>query len=128
MLRCETCEQHGVLRDDRDAGAESAKAEVRDVDVVDLDGAARALDDPEQRQGKRGLAGPRPAHDADLLAAGDPAVDAAQHEVEPLPVAGLVVVELDDAVLGPLLPGVVLGDIEGGLLHDLLVLPDEKCS
>ena len=79
---------------------------------------------PEECESEGGLASSSPPNDPDLLPALCLEVDAPEHEIEAVPVPRLVVGELDDAVLGPVLARVVLGHIEGGLLHDLLVLPD----
>ena len=49
-------EQDGVLGDDRDPGPELAQPQVGDVHLVDLDGAAGGLDNPEESQGEGGLA------------------------------------------------------------------------
>ncbi len=48
------------------------------VDAVDVDGAAGRLDDAEQRQGQRRLAGARPTHDPDLC------TDTTQHVNTPV--------------------------------------------
>ena len=70
-----------------------------DVDAVDLDGAARALDDPEEGEGEGGLAGPRAPHDPDLLHALHVTVDAPQHQVQTLSVPCLKYKNLDPQCL-----------------------------
>ena len=81
-----TCEEYGVLGNDGDPGPELPEAEDPDVDAINLDGAARALDDPEEGQGQRGLARPGPAHDPDLLHALDVTINPLQDQVETLSV------------------------------------------
>ena len=77
-----TGEEDGVLGNDGDPGPKLAEPKDPDVDAVNLDGAARGLDDPEEGQGQRGLARPGPAHDPDLLHAPGLEVDPPEHQVQ----------------------------------------------
>ena len=77
------------------------QTDVADLDAIQGDVSCSSLDDPEESQRQRRLAGAGAAHDANLLPSGDVGVDALQDQVEAGPVAGLVVVELDPARLRP---------------------------
>ena len=88
-------EEDGVLRDDGELAAEVVQPELRDGPPVYLDAALRGLHQPEQGHGERGLAGPGPAHDADLLAPGHRGRYLLDHQVQTLPVPQPVVGELN---------------------------------
>ncbi len=68
---------------------EPPQSELRDGLPINVDGPPGRLDYPEQGEGERGLSRPRPTHYTDLLAGGHLAVDALQHQVQALAVAGL---------------------------------------
>ena len=80
--------QHSDLHlwNDGDPGPKLAEPQDPDVDAVNLDGAARGLNDPEEGQGQRGLARPGPAHDPDLLHAIDVTVNPLEDQVQTLSV------------------------------------------
>ena len=77
-----TCEEDRVLGDDGDPWPELPEAQDSDVDAIYLDGAARGLDDPEEGEGERGLAGPCPSHNPDLLHALNVTVNTLKNQIQ----------------------------------------------
>ena len=86
-----TSEEDGVLGNDSDPGPQLAETQDPNVDAINLDGAACGLDDPEERQGQRGLARPGPSHDPDLLHALDVTVNPLEDQVKTLSVPCLYI-------------------------------------
>eukprot|EP00964_Phaeocystis_antarctica_P017059 scaffold9399_cov36-Phaeocystis_antarctica.AAC.2 len=94
-------EEHRVLRDDGEGGAQRGERDRGDVDAVDEDGARAQLDETEEADQQRRLAGRRAAAHAHLLRGLDGEARPLQHIGQPRPVAHDHIAEDDAATLRP---------------------------
>ncbi|GKT64743.1 LOW QUALITY PROTEIN: hypothetical protein ColTof3_12082 [Colletotrichum tofieldiae] len=94
-------EEDGVLRDDGEAGAQLVELDLGDVEAVDVDASRAGLEEAEEGEGQRGLAGARAADDADALVPVDAEGQALEDGGEVLGVADDEVLDLQTALRGP---------------------------
>ncbi|GKT41748.1 uncharacterized protein ColSpa_01929 [Colletotrichum spaethianum] len=118
-------EEDGVLRDDGEAGAQLVELDLGDVEAVDVDASRAGLEEAEEGEGQRGLAGARAADDADALVPVDAKGQALEDGREVLGVADHKVLDLQTALGGPR-----RGGLDAALVFGLevRVLDDALCG